>query len=128
MVSRKPPKEESSTPLSRLPELSLADAAWQAGVSSEFLERLLREWQPTGYGVDDQGVVRISPEGLLRFGFTLVGHKESQLAMLKLELAALRRAIPTAGGSPSVDIEASPGGGSSGGGSRSGGPTPRATG
>jgi hypothetical protein len=64
-----------------LPSLSVAEAAWMAGVTLESYEKFL-----TVAGVDD--LRSIKPDELLRVAFTLLGQKESQLVMLRLQLAA----------------------------------------
>ncbi|MBF0193569.1 MAG: hypothetical protein HQL71_03385 [Magnetococcales bacterium] len=64
-----------------LPSLSVAEAAWMAGVTLESYEKFM-----TVAGVDD--LRSIKPDELLRIAFTLLGQKESQLVMLRLQLAA----------------------------------------
>jgi hypothetical protein len=64
-----------------LPSLSVSEAAWMAGVTLESYEKFM-----TVAGVDD--LRSIKPDELLRVAFTLLGQKESQLVMLRLQLAA----------------------------------------
>lgn len=64
-----------------LPSLSVSEAAWMAGVTLETYERFM-----TVAGVEDMRAVR--PDVLIRTAFTLLGQKESQLVMLRLQLAA----------------------------------------
>ena len=64
-----------------LPALSANEAAWMSGVTLEAYERFMK-----AAGVDDLRSIR--PDKLVRTAFTLLGQKESQLVMLRLQLAA----------------------------------------
>jgi hypothetical protein len=64
-----------------LPSLSIAEAAWMAGVTIEAYEQFM-----SVVGVED--VQTTKPDRLVRTAFTLLGQKESQLLMLRLQLAA----------------------------------------
>ena len=70
-----------TTRFENLPSLSVAEAAWMAGVTLEAYERFM-----TVAGVNDLRAV--GPDKLVRTAFTLLGQKESQLVMLRLQLAA----------------------------------------
>ena len=64
-----------------LPPLSLAEAAWLAGVTPDSFERFLEAASLTH--------LRHMPmTELIRAGFTLLGQREAQLAMFRLQLAA----------------------------------------
>ncbi|MBF0462213.1 MAG: hypothetical protein HQL87_12540 [Magnetococcales bacterium] len=79
---RQEPTENSDPKrLENLPQLSLAEAAWMAGVTPDSFERFLE--------VANLGPVRSLPIlDLVRAGFTLLGQREAQLAMFRLQLAA----------------------------------------
>lgn len=64
-----------------LPDLSPVDAAWMAGVTLESLERSL-----ASVGITDSRTIPL--KRLVGIGFTLLGQRDSQLAMLRLQLAA----------------------------------------
>jgi hypothetical protein len=64
-----------------LPNLTVSEAAWMAGVTLEAYERFM-----TVAGITD--LRAIQPDKLVRTAFTLLGQKESQLVMLRLQLAA----------------------------------------
>jgi hypothetical protein len=61
--------------------LSVTEAAWMAGVTLEAYEKFMRV-----AGVED--LRSIKPDELIRTAFTLLGQKESQLVMLRLQLSA----------------------------------------
>ncbi len=64
-----------------LPTLSFSEAAWMAGVTAESLERSLES-----AGLTD--IRNIPLNRLVKSGFTLLGQRDSQLAMLRMQLAA----------------------------------------
>lgn len=67
--------------LDDLPQLSLAEAAWMAGITPDAFERFL--------DAASLGHLRtISLIELVRSSFTQLGQREAQLAMFRLQLAA----------------------------------------
>ncbi len=74
-----------SKPLEALPPLSLAEAAWMAGITPDAFERFL--------DAISLGHLRQIPiTELVRTSFTLLGQREAQVAMFRLQLAsALQR-------------------------------------
>ncbi len=64
-----------------LPTLSFTEAAWMAGVTPESLERSLEN-----VGLTDTRNIPLSR--LVQSGFTLLGQRDSQLAMFRMQLAA----------------------------------------
>ena len=74
-----------SKPLETLPPLSLAEAAWMAGITPDAFERFL--------DAISLGHLRQIPiTELVRTSFTLLGQREAQVAMFRLQLAsALQR-------------------------------------
>lgn len=64
-----------------LKPLSLAESAWMAGVTQEAFERFL---DAAGLG----HLRHIPMTELVRAGFTLLGQREAQLAMFRLQLSA----------------------------------------
>ncbi|MBF0453583.1 MAG: hypothetical protein HQL72_02055 [Magnetococcales bacterium] len=70
-----------TTRFDTLPTLSVTEAAWMAGVTLEAYERFM-----TVAGMTD--LRSIKADKLIRTAFTLLGQKESQLTMLRLQLAA----------------------------------------
>ncbi|MBF0098970.1 MAG: hypothetical protein HQM05_16725, partial [Magnetococcales bacterium] len=67
--------------LENLPQLTLSEAAWMAGVTPDALERFL--------AVSALGAVRTVPLlELVRAAFTILGQREAQLAILRLQLTA----------------------------------------
>lgn len=83
-------RDESTEPLDpkrleTLPQLSLAEAAWMAGITPDAFERFL--------SAANLSHLRTMPiTELVRAGFTLLGQREAQLAMFRLQLAtALQR-------------------------------------
>ncbi|MBF0584016.1 MAG: hypothetical protein HQL80_07250, partial [Magnetococcales bacterium] len=70
--------------LESLPPLSLAEAAWMAGITPDAFERFLE--------ATNLGHLRTLPiTELVRAGFTLLGQREAQLAMFRLQLSAEKK-------------------------------------
>ncbi len=69
----------------QLPPMPLAEASWLAGVSLDSFERIV---QASGMEVIQEryGQRLITLQGILRVGFSLLGQRESQLAMLRIQL------------------------------------------
>lgn len=63
-----------------LPTLNPAEAAWFAGVAIEAYQQFMQ-----GVGKENVGSVRL--DELLRIAFNLLGQKQSQVMMLRLQLA-----------------------------------------
>jgi hypothetical protein len=67
--------------LENLPQLSLSEAAWMAGITPDALERFL--------AASALGAARTVPLlELVRASFTILGQREAQLAILRLQLTA----------------------------------------
>ncbi len=67
--------------LQDLPELSSSEAAWMAGVTEAAYEEFM-----SVAGIEDPQ--KIQTDRLVRTAFTLLGQKESQLVMMRLQLAS----------------------------------------
>ncbi|MEO5363464.1 MAG: hypothetical protein H7838_07555 [Magnetococcus sp. DMHC-8] len=67
--------------LDNLPPLSLAEAAWMAGITPDAFERFLE-------AANLSHLRNLPMMELVRAGFTLLGQREAQLAMFRLQLAA----------------------------------------
>lgn len=74
-----------------LPSLTTTDAAWLAGVTEETLERVIQTGR-VACAADQTGRKRIGLADLSRAVFAQFGQKDSQVAMLRMQLAsALKR-------------------------------------
>ncbi|MBF0588919.1 MAG: hypothetical protein HQL53_07325 [Magnetococcales bacterium] len=69
----------------QVPPMSLQEAAWICGVSQDAFERIIRA---SGMDVVKGPLGRrtISLQNMLRVGYSLLGQRESQLAMLRIQL------------------------------------------
>lgn len=77
--------------LDDLPPLTIPEAAWLAGVTEEAFERfLLASNTSRTRGLD--GAIYVTLGSLVKAGFTLLGQKEAQVTMLRMQLTtALKR-------------------------------------
>ncbi len=80
-MSQPEPESVDASRFETLPSLSVTEAAWMAGVTLEAYEKFM-----SVAGVED--LRSIKPDELIRTAFTLLGQKESQLVMLRLQLSA----------------------------------------
>ncbi|MBF0184699.1 MAG: hypothetical protein HQM06_09970 [Magnetococcales bacterium] len=75
------PETTDNNRLENLPPLTLSEAAWMAGITADALERFLAS--------TTLGAVRsLSVLDLVRACFTLLGQREAQLAIFRLQLTA----------------------------------------
>lgn len=80
-----------------LPLVTTADAAWLAGMTAEAMEQLLGAAHLKAV-VDSQGTRKMALSEIFRAGFGQLGQKESQVTMLRMQLAkALEREQELAG-------------------------------
>ncbi|MEO5331038.1 MAG: hypothetical protein H7839_03375 [Magnetococcus sp. YQC-5] len=112
------PNRIDSARFDTLPDFSLPEVAWMAGVAEEAMRSYLEEANAAWNDVD------ITMPNLVRAAFTLLGRKENQSSMLRLQLVnALERerelsetlragllgsGIPTASVSPPVQTPSPP--------------------
>lgn len=79
------PEDFDTKRLENLPQLSHAEAAWMAGITPDSFERFLK-------ATNLEHLRNIPVTELVRSGFTLLGQREAQLAMFRMQLAtALHR-------------------------------------
>lgn len=70
-----------------LPSLTVTDAAWLAGVTEETLQRLITTGRLSQVG-DRTGTTRVGMGDIFRAVFVQFGQKDSQIAMLRMQLAS----------------------------------------
>ncbi|MEO5367602.1 MAG: hypothetical protein H7831_14850 [Magnetococcus sp. WYHC-3] len=70
-----------------IPPLALTEAAWLVGITPEAFKRFM---ESTGMDMvtDAASEPQVALLDLIRLGFQLLGQKESQVAMLRMQLAA----------------------------------------
>lgn len=68
-------------------KITTTDAAWTVGITQEALDRLI-ETSGITHTMDPDGTRRVDLSTLLRLGFTQLGQREAQVAMLRIQLSA----------------------------------------